>query len=96
MRTIKDKTEVMELGGLHIIGTERHESRRIDQQLRGRAGRQVDNQIIYDMLYLYIKNSIVYNQYMIYYVRTINGASTVAVSRPRAGCQIQILKKSAV
>ena len=31
-----------ELGGLHIIGTERHESRRIDNQLRGRAGRQGD------------------------------------------------------
>jgi preprotein translocase subunit SecA len=34
--------EVIELGGLHIIGTERHESRRIDNQLRGRAGRQGD------------------------------------------------------
>jgi preprotein translocase subunit SecA len=34
--------EVVELGGLHIIGTERHESRRIDNQLRGRAGRQGD------------------------------------------------------
>ncbi len=34
--------EVMELGGLHIIGSERHESRRIDRQLRGRAGRQGD------------------------------------------------------
>ena len=33
---------VAELGGLHIIGTERHESRRIDNQLRGRAGRQGD------------------------------------------------------
>jgi preprotein translocase subunit SecA len=33
---------VVELGGLHIIGTERHESRRIDNQLRGRAGRQGD------------------------------------------------------
>ncbi|MDR3539944.1 MAG: preprotein translocase subunit SecA [Desulfosporosinus sp.] len=33
---------VSELGGLHIIGTERHESRRIDNQLRGRAGRQGD------------------------------------------------------
>ena len=33
---------VIELGGLHIIGTERHESRRIDNQLRGRAGRQGD------------------------------------------------------
>ena len=31
------------LGGLHIVGTERHESRRIDNQLRGRAGRQGDN-----------------------------------------------------
>jgi preprotein translocase subunit SecA len=34
--------EVAQLGGLHIIGTERHESRRIDNQLRGRAGRQGD------------------------------------------------------
>ncbi|EHB54670.1 preprotein translocase subunit SecA [Paenibacillus lactis] len=33
---------VQEIGGLHIIGTERHESRRIDNQLRGRAGRQGD------------------------------------------------------
>jgi preprotein translocase subunit SecA len=34
--------EVVGLGGLHIVGTERHESRRIDNQLRGRAGRQGD------------------------------------------------------
>ncbi|HEY6009212.1 MAG TPA: SEC-C metal-binding domain-containing protein, partial [Geobacteraceae bacterium] len=34
--------EVVELGGLHILGTERHESRRIDNQLRGRSGRQGD------------------------------------------------------
>jgi preprotein translocase subunit SecA len=34
--------EVVALGGLHIVGTERHESRRIDNQLRGRAGRQGD------------------------------------------------------
>lgn len=34
--------EVTELGGLHIVGTERHDSRRIDNQLRGRAGRQGD------------------------------------------------------
>ncbi len=34
--------DVPELGGLHVIGTERHESRRIDNQLRGRAGRQGD------------------------------------------------------
>ena len=33
---------VLETGGLHIIGTERHESRRIDNQLRGRSGRQGD------------------------------------------------------
>lgn len=33
---------VMKAGGLHIIGTERHESRRIDNQLRGRSGRQGD------------------------------------------------------
>lgn len=36
------KAEVLSAGGLHIIGTERHESRRIDNQLRGRAGRQGD------------------------------------------------------
>lgn len=35
-------TKVLELGGLHVIGTERHEARRIDNQLRGRAGRQGD------------------------------------------------------
>jgi len=40
--TDKEKEEVKELGGLYIIGTERHESRRIDNQLRGRAGRQGD------------------------------------------------------
>jgi len=37
-----EKKEVIEAGGLHIIGTERHESRRIDNQLRGRSGRQGD------------------------------------------------------
>jgi len=39
---IKLGDNVVEVGGLHIIGTERHESRRIDNQLRGRAGRQGD------------------------------------------------------
>ncbi len=38
----KDHDEVVRLGGLHVIGTERHESRRIDNQLRGRSGRQGD------------------------------------------------------
>ena len=37
-----ERLEVLEAGGLHILGTERHESRRIDNQLRGRAGRQGD------------------------------------------------------
>ena len=37
-----EHTEVVQLGGLHILGTERHESRRIDNQLRGRSGRQGD------------------------------------------------------
>lgn len=40
--TRSEQKKVIELGGLHIIGTERHESRRIDNQLRGRAGRQGD------------------------------------------------------
>ena len=39
---LKEKEEVIAAGGLRIIGTERHESRRIDNQLRGRAGRQGD------------------------------------------------------
>ena len=38
----REQQEVLALGGLHILGTERHESRRIDNQLRGRAGRQGD------------------------------------------------------
>jgi preprotein translocase subunit SecA len=37
-----EREEVIKLGGLHVIGTERHESRRIDNQLRGRSGRQGD------------------------------------------------------
>ena len=40
--TDTEHNKVIELGGLHVIGTERHESRRVDNQLRGRAGRQGD------------------------------------------------------
>jgi len=40
--TQKEHEEVIRLGGLHILGTERHEARRIDNQLRGRSGRQGD------------------------------------------------------
>jgi preprotein translocase subunit SecA len=38
----KEKGKVVQLGGLHVLGTERHEARRIDNQLRGRSGRQGD------------------------------------------------------
>jgi preprotein translocase subunit SecA len=41
-RVVEDREKVMETGGLFILGTERHESRRIDNQLRGRSGRQGD------------------------------------------------------
>jgi preprotein translocase subunit SecA len=41
-RVEEDREKVLEAGGLYIIGTERHESRRIDNQLRGRSGRQGD------------------------------------------------------
>jgi preprotein translocase subunit SecA len=41
-RTDAEHDEVVELGGLYVLGTERHESRRIDNQLRGRSGRQGD------------------------------------------------------
>lgn len=40
--TKEDEAEIRALGGLHVLGTERHESRRIDNQLRGRSGRQGD------------------------------------------------------
>jgi preprotein translocase subunit SecA len=39
---IKPEASVLELGGLHVLGTERHEAQRIDRQLAGRAGRQGD------------------------------------------------------
>ena len=42
LTTEEDHERVVKAGGLHIVGTERHESRRIDNQLRGRAGRQGD------------------------------------------------------
>jgi preprotein translocase subunit SecA len=42
VQTDQEHDEVVALGGLHILGTERHESRRIDNQLRGRSGRQGD------------------------------------------------------
>jgi len=42
VQTASEHVEVVGVGGLHIVGTERHESRRIDNQLRGRAGRQGD------------------------------------------------------
>ena len=41
--TDEERERVKQLGGLHVIGTERHESRRIDNQLRGRSGRQGDS-----------------------------------------------------
>ena len=41
-KTLADHDKIVELGGLHMLGTERHESRRIDNQLRGRCGRQGD------------------------------------------------------
>jgi len=41
-QVIEEKKKVLELGGLYVLGTERHESRRIDNQLRGRSGRQGD------------------------------------------------------
>ena len=42
LQHMRDKEQVKELGGLHVIGSERHEARRIDNQLRGRAARQGD------------------------------------------------------
>ncbi|MGM0632825.1 MAG: preprotein translocase subunit SecA [Pseudomonadota bacterium] len=52
----KRHDQVVEAGGLHIIGTERHESRRIDNQLRGRSGRQGDPG--YSRFYLSLEDSL--------------------------------------
>ncbi len=56
-QTDKEKEEVIAVGGLCIIGTERHESRRIDNQLRGRAGRQGD--IGMSVFYLSLEDDLV-------------------------------------
>ncbi|MBQ4269582.1 MAG: hypothetical protein IJB97_08050, partial [Clostridia bacterium] len=56
-QTDKEKEEVIAAGGLCIIGTERHESRRIDNQLRGRAGRQGD--IGMSVFYLSLEDDLV-------------------------------------
>ncbi|MBT4492747.1 MAG: preprotein translocase subunit SecA, partial [Gammaproteobacteria bacterium] len=48
--------QVLDAGGLHVIGTERHESRRIDNQLRGRAGRQGD--LGYSRFYLSLEDDL--------------------------------------
>jgi preprotein translocase subunit SecA len=53
----KEHDKVVETGGLHIIGTERHEARRIDNQLRGRAGRQGDPG--YSRFYVSLEDDVV-------------------------------------
>ncbi|NQV90215.1 preprotein translocase subunit SecA [Candidatus Uhrbacteria bacterium] len=52
----EEEAEVVALGGLHVIGTERHDSRRIDNQLRGRSGRQGDPG--YTQFYLSMEDSL--------------------------------------
>ena len=53
---VEDNKKVLDAGGLHVIGTERHESRRIDNQLRGRSGRQGDPG--YSRFYLSLEDSL--------------------------------------
>ncbi|MDR1391947.1 MAG: preprotein translocase subunit SecA [Clostridiales bacterium] len=55
-QTNKEQEEIKKLGGLYIIGTERHESRRIDNQLRGRSGRQGDPG--YSRFYLSLEDNL--------------------------------------
>ncbi|MBI4435474.1 preprotein translocase subunit SecA, partial [Candidatus Uhrbacteria bacterium] len=54
--TKEEEEEVKQLGGLHVIGTERHDARRIDNQLRGRSGRQGDPG--YTQFYLSMEDSL--------------------------------------
>ncbi|MBA58366.1 MAG: preprotein translocase subunit SecA [Gammaproteobacteria bacterium] len=53
---VEDNRTVLDAGGLHVVGTERHESRRIDNQLRGRSGRQGDPG--YSRFYLSLEDSL--------------------------------------
>ncbi len=55
-RVAEEKEKVIKLGGLYVIGTERHESRRIDNQLRGRAGRQGSSG--YSQFYLSLEDDL--------------------------------------
>ncbi|WAI11961.1 MAG: preprotein translocase subunit SecA [Buchnera aphidicola (Macrosiphum albifrons)] len=79
----KEHDLVVSVGGLHIIGTERHESRRIDNQLRGRAGRQGDSGS--SRFYLSMEDSLMRifaSDKIIYMMRKLGLASNEAIEHP--------------
>jgi len=79
----KEHDLVVSVGGLHIIGTERHESRRIDNQLRGRAGRQGDSGS--SRFYLSMEDSLMRifaSDKIIYMMRKLGLSSNEAIEHP--------------
>ncbi|QCO70766.1 preprotein translocase subunit SecA [Buchnera aphidicola] len=79
----KEHDLVVSAGGLHIIGTERHESRRIDNQLRGRAGRQGDSGS--SRFYLSMEDSLMRifaSDKIIYMMRKLGLSSNEAIEHP--------------
>ncbi len=86
--------KVVDAGGLHVIGTERHESRRIDNQLRGRAGRQGDPGST--RFFLSLEDNLMRifgGQHVYNLMSTLNVEETMAIESPLITKQIQSSQK---
>lgn len=92
--TDKEHSKVVELGGLHVIGTERHESRRIDNQLRGRAARQGDPGST--RFFLSLEDNLMRifgGEQVIKLMNAINADENMAIESPMITSQIQKSQK---
>ncbi len=89
-----EHNKVVEAGGLHVIGTERHESRRIDNQLRGRAGRQGDPGST--RFFLSLEDNLMRifgGQHVFNLMESLNVDETMAIESPLITRQIQSSQK---
>ena len=92
--TEQGHNKVVELGGLHVIGTERHESRRIDNQLRGRAARQGDPGST--RFFLSLEDNLMRifgGQQVVALMNTLNVDESMAIESPLITRQIQSSQK---
>ncbi len=92
--TEAEHNKVVELGGLHVIGTERHESRRIDNQLRGRAARQGDPGST--RFFLSLEDNLMRifgGQHVFNLMESLNIEETMAIESPLITRQIQSSQK---